>query len=47
MDQHLERVNDVNDLARLEEEEDEYEGEILPIDEELAKVIIQALKERS
>lgn len=41
----MERINDVNELARLEEEEDDYEGEILPIDEELARVIIEALLE--
>jgi hypothetical protein len=43
----LERINDVNDLARLEEEEDDYEGEILPIDEDLARVTIEALEEIS
>jgi len=39
-------IEDLNDLKELEDREQEFEGQILPIDEDLAKAIIQALEER-
>ena len=40
------KIESLGDLEELENREDEFEGEILPIDEELAKALIRALKER-
>ena len=40
------KIEDLNDLKELEDREQEFEGQILPIDEDLAKAIIKALEER-
>ena len=39
------KIESLGDLEELENREDEFEGEILPIDEELAKALIRALEE--
>ncbi|GAI47157.1 unnamed protein product [marine sediment metagenome] len=42
----LSRVKTVDDLARVEKNEKDYEGDIIPIEPELAKAIIKKLEER-
>lgn len=40
------KIESLEDLEELEERAEEFEGEIIPLDPELAKAIIQALEER-
>ena len=40
------KIENLDDLNELEDHEEEFEGEIVPIDEDLAKAIIKALEER-
>jgi len=46
MDEKLDRIETPDDLAEVERNEDVYEGEIIPVDPELAEAIIKALEER-
>ena len=41
-----EKIESLEDLEELEERGDEFEGEIIPLDENLAKALIRALEER-
>jgi len=41
-----EKIESLEDLEDLEAREDEFEGEIIPLDENLAKALIRALEER-
>jgi len=43
MDEKLDRIETPDDLAEVERNEDVYEGEIIPVDPELAEAIIKAL----
>jgi len=40
------RIESLEDLAELENREEEFEGEIIPLDENLTKALIRALEER-
>jgi hypothetical protein len=40
------KIESLEDLVELENREDEFEGEIIPLDENLAKSLIKALEER-
>ena len=42
----LDKIDSPEDLEELEQREDEFEGAIIPLDENLAKALIQALEER-
>ena len=39
-------IESPEDLKELEKREEEFEGEIIPLDENLAKALIKALEER-
>ena len=39
-------IESLEDLEELEKREEEFEGEIIPLDENLAKALIKALEER-
>ena len=40
------KIESLKDLEELESREDEFEGDIIPLDENLAKSLIQALERR-
>jgi hypothetical protein len=40
------KIENLENLVELENREDEFEGEIIPLDENLAKALIKALEER-
>ncbi len=40
------KIESLEDLAELEGREEEFEGDIIPLDEDLAKALIKALEER-
>ena len=40
------RIDSLEDLEELEDREEEFEGYIIPLDENLAKALIKALEER-
>jgi hypothetical protein len=40
------KIETPEDLAELEAKEDKFEGEIIPLDENLAKALIKALEEK-
>jgi len=40
------KIESPEDLKELEDSEEEFEGDIIPLDEKLAKAIIKALEER-
>ena len=40
------KIESLEDLEELEKREGEFEGDIIPLDENLAKALIQALEER-
>ena len=40
------KIESPEDLEELEKREEEFEGEIIPLDENLARALIQALEER-
>jgi hypothetical protein len=40
------RIESLKDLEELENREEEFEGDIIPLDENLAKALIKALEER-
>jgi len=40
------RIDNLEDLEELEAREEEFEGDIIPLDENLAKALIKALEER-
>lgn len=40
------KIQSLEDLEELENREEEFEGEIIPLDENLAKALIKALEER-
>ena len=40
------KIESLKDLEELESREDEFEGAIIPLDESLAKALIQALERR-
>jgi len=40
------KIESLEDLEELEEREEEFDGEIIPLDENLAKALIKALEER-
>lgn len=40
------KIESLDDLAELEDKEEEFEGDIIPLDEDLAKALIKALEER-
>jgi hypothetical protein len=40
------KIESLEDLVELENREDEFQGEIIPLDENLAKALIKALEER-
>jgi len=40
------KIESLDDLKELEDREEEFEGDIIPLDENLAKALIKALEER-
>jgi hypothetical protein len=40
------KIERLDDLEELETREEEFEGDIVPLDENLAKALIKALEER-
>jgi hypothetical protein len=40
------RIESLKDLKELEDREEEFECDIIPLDENLAKALIKALEER-
>ena len=40
------KIESPEDLKELEDSEEEFEGNIIPLDEKLAKALIKALEER-
>jgi len=40
------KIESLEDLEELEGREEEFEGDIIPLDEDLAKALIKALEER-
>jgi hypothetical protein len=40
------KIESSEDLEELEDREEEFEGDIIPLDENLAKALIKALEER-
>jgi hypothetical protein len=40
------KIDSLEDLEELEKREEEFEGEIIPLDENLARALIKALEER-
>jgi len=40
------KIESLEDLEEMENREEEFEGDIIPLDENLAKALIQALEER-
>ena len=40
------KIESLEDLEELEDREKEFEGDIIPLDENLAKALIKALEER-
>ena len=41
------KIESLKDLEELESREEEFEGDIIPLDENLALTLIKALEERS
>jgi len=40
------KIESLEDLEELEKREEEFEGEIIPLDETLARALIKAVEER-
>jgi len=40
------KIESLDDLKELEDREEEFEGDIIPLDENLAEALIKALEER-